>query len=78
MDENSKEEIGENTPEESTNQPDTNDGATDNPVETPAGDEATTEIEKEPDYIKTPEETQNFIIKLINHIIDFIVRLFKK
>lgn len=78
VDENSKEEIGENTPEESTNQPDTNDGATDNPVETPAGDEVATEIEKEPDYIKTPVEAQNFIIKLINHIIDFIVRLFKK
>lgn len=78
VDENPKEEIGENIPEESTNPPDTNDGATDNPVETPAGDEVATEIEKEPEYIKTPEEAQNFIIKLINHIIDFIVRLFKK
>lgn len=73
-----KEEIEEKIPEENTNQPDTNDGSNDKPVETPAGDGATTEVEKEPEYIKTPEEAQNFIMKLLNHIIDFIVRLFKK
>ena len=73
-----KEEIEEKIPEENTNQPDTNDGSNDKPVETPAGDGATTEVEKEPEYIKTPEEAQHFIMKLLNHIIDFIVRLFKK
>lgn len=73
-----KEEIEEKIPEENTNQPDTNGGSNDKPVETPAGDGATTEVEKEPEYIKTPEEAQNFIMKLLNHIIDFIVRLFKK
>lgn len=73
-----KEEIEEKIPEENTNQPDTNGGSNDKPVETPAGDGATTEIDKEPEYIKTPEEAQNFIMKLLNHIIDFIVRLFKK
>ena len=73
-----KEEIEEKIPEENTNQPDTNDGSNDKPVETPAGDGATTEVEKEPEYIKTPEDAQNFIMKLLNHIIDFIVRLFKK
>ena len=73
-----KEEIEEKIHEENTNQPDTNDGSNDKPVETPAGDGATTEVEKEPEYIKTPEEAQNFIMKLLNHIIDFIVRLFKK
>lgn len=73
-----KEEIEEKIPEENTNQPDTNGGSDDKPVETPAGDGATTEVEKEPEYIKTPEEAQNFIMKLLNHIIDFIVRLFKK
>ena len=73
-----KEEIEEKIPEENTNQPDTNGGSDDKPVETPAGDGATTEGEKEPEYIKTPEEAQNFIMKLLNHIIDFIVRLFKK
>lgn len=73
-----KEEIEEKISEENTNQPDTNDGSNDKPVETPAGDGATTEVEKEPEYIKTPEEAQNFIMKLLNHIIDFIVRLFKK
>lgn len=73
-----KEEIEEKIPEENTNQPDTNDGSNDKPVETPAGDGATTEVEKEPEYIKTPEEAQNFIMKLLNHIIDSIVRLFKK
>ena len=31
-----------------------------------------------PEYIKTPEEAQNFFIKLLNHIIDFIVRFFRK
>ena len=73
-----KEEVEEKIPEENTNQPDTNGGSNDKPVETPAGDGATTEVEKEPEYIKTPEEAQNFIMKLLNHIIDFIVRLFKK
>lgn len=73
-----KEEIEEKIPEKNTNQPDTNGGSNDKPVETPAGDGATTEVEKEPEYIKTPEEAQNFIMKLLNHIIDFIVRLFKK
>ena len=73
-----KEEIEEKIPEENTNQPDTNGGSNDKPVETPAGDGATTEVEKEPEYIKTPEEAQNFIMKLLNRIIDFIVRLFKK
>ena len=73
-----KEEIEGKIPEENTNQSDTNDGSNDKPVETPAGDGATTEVEKEPEYIKTPEEAQNFIMKLLNHIIDFIVRLFKK
>ena len=73
-----KEEIEEKIPEENPNQPDTNGGSDDKPVETPAGDGATTEVEKEPEYIKTPEEAQNFIMKLLNHIIDFIVRLFKK
>ena len=72
------EEIEEKIPEENPNQPDTNGGSDDKPVETPAGDGATTEVEKEPEYIKTPEEAQNFIMKLLNHIIDFIVRLFKK
>ena len=43
-----KEEIEEKIPEENTNQPDTNDGSNDKPVETPAGDGATTEVEKEP------------------------------
>ena len=65
-------------PDENTNQPDTNDGSLDKPVVTPAGDGVTTEVEKETKYIKTPEEAQNFIMKLLNHIIDFIVRLFKK
>lgn len=73
-----KEEIEEKIPEENTNQSDTNDGSNDNPVETPAVDGATTDVEKEPEYIKTPEEAQNFIMKLLNHLIDFIVRLFKK
>lgn len=73
-----KEEVEEKIPEENTNQPDTNGGSNDKPVETPAGDGATTEVEKEPEYIKTSEEAQNFIMKLLNHIIYFIVRLFKK
>ena len=72
-----KEELEEEALEENTNQPDTSDGAVDKPVEAPAGDEVATEIEKEPEYIKTPEEAQGFIMKLLNHIIDFIVRLFK-
>lgn len=72
-----KEELEEEVLEENTNQPDTSDGAVDKPVEAPAGDEVATEIEKEPEYIKTPEEAQGFIMKLLNHIIDFIVRLFK-
>ena len=73
-----KEEVEEKIPEENTNQPDTNGGSNDKPVETPAGDGVTTEVEKEPEYIKTSEEAQNFIMKLLNHIIYFIVRLFKK
>ena len=63
---------------ENTNQNDTNDGSVDKPVETPAGEDVTTEVENEPEYIQTPEEAQNFLMRLLNHVIDFIVRLFKK
>ena len=73
-----KEEIEEALPEENTNQNDTNDGSVDKPVETPAGEDVTTEVENEPEYIQTPEEAQNFLMRLLNHVIDFIVRLFKK
>ena len=73
-----KEEIEETLPEENTNQNDTNDGSVDKPVETPAGEDVTTEVENEPEYIQTPEEAQNFLMRLLNHVIDFIVRLFKK
>ena len=76
--EESKEEIEETIPEENTNQNDTNDGSVDKPVETPAGEDVTTEVENEPEYIQTPEEAQNFLMRLLNHVIDFIVRLFKK
>lgn len=40
--------------------------------------EETTASDTSPDYIKDPEEAQNFLVKLLNHVIDFIVRLFKK
>ena len=73
-----KEEIEEILPEENTNQNDTNDGSVDKPVETPAGEDVTIEVENEPEYIQTPEEAQNFLMRLLNHVIDFIVRLFKK
>lgn len=73
-----KEEIEETLPEENTNQNDTNDGSVDKPVETPAGEDVTTEVKNEPEYIQTPEEAQNFLMRLLNHVIDFIVRLFKK
>ena len=73
-----KEEIEETLPEENTNQNDTDDGSVDKPVETPAGEDVTTEAENEPEYIQTPEEAQNFLMRLLNHVIDFIVRLFKK
>ena len=76
--EESKEENEETIPEENTNQNDTNDGSVDKPVETPAGEDVTTEVENEPEYIQTPEEAQNFLMRLLNHVIDFIVRLFKK
>ena len=71
-----KEEIEETLPEENTNQNDTNDGSVD--IETPAGEDVTTEVENEPEYIQTPEEAQNFLMRLLNHVIGFIVRLFKK
>lgn len=70
--------IEEQIPDENTNQNDTNDGSVDSPIETPTGDGATNDGDGELEYIKTPEEAQNFIVKLLNHIIDFIVRLFKK
>lgn len=70
--------IEEQIPDENANQNDTNDGSVDSPIETPTGDGATNDGDGEPEYIKTPEEAQNFIVKLLNHIIDFIVRLFKK
>ncbi len=34
--------------------------------------------EKEPEYIKTPEETEGFLRRLLNYIIDFIVKHFAK
>ncbi len=37
-----------------------------------------TNEEKEPEYIKTPEETEGFLRRLLNYIIDFIVKHFAK
>lgn len=48
-------------------------------IETPIGDGTTTVVDdKNDEYIKTPEEAQNFMVKFLNHIIGFIVRLFKQ
>lgn len=61
------------------NMGETNGDLADEPVEeTPAGEDVATEVEGEIEYIKTSEEAQNFLINLLNHIIDFIIRLFKK
>lgn len=40
-------------------------------------DKKTEDVEDE-NYINTPAEATNFFIKLLNHIISFIIRLFKK
>lgn len=63
---------------ESTNQTDTNGGEVTPPTGTSTGEDVKVETDTAPEYIKTPEEAQSFIMKLLNHIIDFIVRLFKK
>ena len=56
-----------NPPENADHEPQT----TDDPVE----DKKTDDVEYE-NYINTP--ATNFLIKLLNHIIGFIIRLFKK
>lgn len=49
------------------------------PAEVPGEEDDTVpEMNETLEYIKEPEEAQAFLIKLLNHIIDFIVRLFKK
>lgn len=63
---------------ENTNQTDTNGGEATPPTGTSTGEDVKVETDTAPEYIKTPEEAQSFIMKLLNHIIDFIVRLFKK
>ena len=50
------EEIEETLLEENTNQNDTNDGSVDKPVEAPAGEDVTTEVENELEYIQTPKK----------------------
>lgn len=72
------EEIPEQEENESTNQPNTNDGVVPPVSNEPTGEGEKTETDEAPEYIKTPEEAQNFIMRLLNHIIDFIVRLFSK
>lgn len=63
---------------EITNSPNENDKVEQPPVNAPTGEDAQTRDDETPTYIKTPKEAQNFIIRLFNHIIDFIVRNFKK
>lgn len=62
---------------EDTNHP-TNDGVVTTPTDVSTGEDAEAEVDEAPEYIKTTEEAQSFVMKLLNHVIDFIVRLFKK
>ena len=59
----------------------------DDPVDNGTSDEkpqeqpveaVSTETPAEGTYINTPEEAQNFLVRLLNHIIDFIMKLFNK
>lgn len=60
--------------QENTNQTDTNGCEVTPSTDTSTGEDVKVEANTAPEYIKTPEEAQNFIMKLLNHIIDFIVR----
>ena len=48
------------------------------PVDAPIKEDSESEDNKEPNYIETPDEARSFFVRLLNHIIDFIVHLFKK
>ena len=50
-------------------------GSDDKSSETPEADDSTSDESAE--YISTSKDAQTFIVKLLNHIIDFIVRMFK-
>ena len=59
----------DNLSENSDNTPKGNDAIHDEPLAEELSDET---------YIHSPEEVQNFIVRLLNHIISFIMKLFKK
>lgn len=59
----------DNLSENSDNTSNGNDAIHDEPLAEELSDET---------YIHSPEEAQNFIVRLLNHIISFIMKLFKK
>lgn len=56
----------------------TNKNTPDVSVDAPNGYSVTNENESDSKCIKNPEDAQNFFVKLLNSIIGFIIRLFKK
>ena len=53
-------------------------GTSDEKPQEPSSESGSTDTPAEGTYINTPEEAQNFLVRLLNHIIDFIMKLFSK